>query len=180
MVEGQLYLEGHRRALDWVRPYADLIYWSKANGLGISWVWYTEAGPNNRDRNCKCGMNIGCYMSHKTPRKCRSSEEMGINFWGFMHLHFLPEKLSGQPKKAKQETGSRSLLTILNVLISSFICWASRGVSRLQVAISPRLSYSPLGQVSWNWIRGLKTMFFVCGVIGVLLDSDTRTFPDRK
>lgn len=46
--------------------------------------------------------------------------------------------------------------TILNVFNSSLICWANKGVRRLHVAISPRLSYSPLGQVSWKVMRGLK------------------------
>lgn len=38
--------------------------------------------------------------------------------------------------------------TILNEFSSSLICCASMGVSRLHVAVSPRRSYSWLGQVS--------------------------------
>ena len=38
--------------------------------------------------------------------------------------------------------------TILNEFSSSLICCASKGVSRLQVATSPRRSYSWLGHVS--------------------------------
>jgi len=42
----------------------------------------------------------------------------------------------------------KSSHTILKVFNSSLICWASIGVRRLQVAISPRRSYSWLAHVS--------------------------------
>ena len=69
---------------------------------------------------------------------------------------------------AKEETVSwaPAQLTILKLFSSSLICWARRGVSRLQVAMSPRRSYSPLGHVSWNWMRGLKTRLL--GAVGVM------------
>ena len=71
-----------------------------------------------------------------------------------------------------------NLLTILKVFSSSLICWASMGVRRLQVAISPRRSYSPLGQVSWKMMRGLKLMFrlMLRGVPGTLLESPLAKF----
>lgn len=62
------------------------------------------------------------------------------------------------------------LLTILKLFSSSLICCASIGVKRLHVAISPRRSYSWLGHVSKNTIRGLKVAlrFTVpCGVPGL-------------
>ena len=47
------------------------------------------------------------------------------------------------------------------------------GVNRLQVATSPRLSYSPLGHVSWKVMRGLKlTLYFAAelGDVGALCE----------
>lgn len=70
-------------------------------------------------------------------------------------------------------------LTILKLFSSSLICWARRGVSRLQVAMSPRRSYSPLGQVSWNWMRGLKTRLLgAAGVMEAPLES--RNLPSGR
>jgi hypothetical protein len=56
------------------------------------------------------------------------------------------------------------------------------GVKRLQVAISPLRSYSPLGQVSWNWIRGLNVALRLdpCGVVGTLFESPLNRNADIK
>lgn len=66
------------------------------------------------------------------------------------------------------------LLAILKLFSSSLICWASIGVKRLHVAISPRRSYSWLGHVSKKTIRGLNVAFRFTvpwGVPGELLES---------
>ena len=79
--------------------------------------------------------------------------------------------------------GGSKFLTILKLFSSSLICWARRGVNRLHVAMSPRRSYSPLGHVSWNWIRGLNTRLFgitACGVIGALFDSEVWNRPSER
>lgn len=56
------------------------------------------------------------------------------------------------------------------------------GVRRLHVAISPLRSYSPLGHVSWNWIRGLNVAFRLppCGVVGTLFESPLKRNAVRK
>lgn len=88
-----------------------------------------------------------------------------------MHLHLLQSGVSTW----SHDTSRRSQRTILKLLSSSLICCASMGVRRLHVAISERRSYSWLGHVSWNTIRGLKVALRLlcppCGVPGALLVS---------
>lgn len=78
---------------------------------------------------------------------------------------------------------SRRRNTILKVFSSSLICWASMGVRRLHVAISPLRSYSPLGHVSWNCMRGLKLMLrapMLRGVPGILLESPLANLANER
>ena len=61
-------------------------------------------------------------------------------------LHELPSPM-GRLADCELDANPKAL-TILNELSSSLICWASIGVRRLQVAMSPLRSYSVLDQTS--------------------------------
>jgi hypothetical protein len=117
---------------------------------------------------------VGCVNNHNRSFIRRSV----YIFWSF---HVLPFPVHQVSNIFKIMAITRH--TILKVLSSSLICWASVGVRRLQVAISPRRSYSPLGQVSWNWIRGLNVAFRLtvpCGVEGTLFESLRNRSADMK
>lgn len=53
----------------------------------------------------------------------------------------------------------------------------------MHVAISPLRSYSPLGHVSWNCMRGLKLMLraaMLRGVPGILLESPLANLANER
>lgn len=105
-----------------------------------------------------------------------SSEKVRVNLRVFVNLHLLNVMLAIEVISFKKR-----ILTILKVLSSSLICCASMGVNRLQVAISPRRSYSWLGQVSWKTMRGENVALRLAdGVLGALLLSCRSLKADMK